>query len=836
MTLTIATNDAVVTNDIALSDAPAVLLTGNNVRFINSDSGRIVSTSPSTAAIVIQGNGGTIINQLGGIIRPMQQYSYDPTILGSVGNDRLENYGLISGSVYLGDGSDYYLFGQSAASDQFRVVSLGEGDDEAVIEGFQPGSIHGGTGIDTLTINFSRSGTFYGNFLDNFEILRLTGNYLPNAEFGINLSGFSRLSQIVITGNNNINLTEDSINPSAIVTLDAGSFSLYASSQVASITGSSAAEYVDIATGSIVHGNIALSGGDDEFRLTFNVNFDRPVIGGRVDGGTGNDRIGLSGGTGQVIDLANYTGFEQINAGTFSSANSNFVISHANGFNSIEADNGAQSLLRIVDSASPNARIWSSDLGTITIEGSTIVAQYGWYGLPARVTVESVESQAQGFDTFSARFINSARVTGDVLFYLGDDYYDGRLGTVGGRIAGFAGNDTLLAGAGNNRIEGGYGADYISGGAGADTLVGGAGKDTLIGGTGVDTAIFSGLSTAAVYTRLANGMIRVTTTGDGTDILKGVENLQFSNTTLAAPTAYAAHDANGDGDSDLLYFSQSSGAISRTDFAGGIGSGGGAVGNTGSGNWDVQATGDFNYDGTSDLVLKNSATGRFYIWTVTGGVQTGGFDLGTIGTNWNIVSTGDFNADGNHDLLWRDSNNGHVYLWTLNAAGQQTGGTSLGVLGTDWSAGKAGDFDGDGDSDILLRNGTTGQIYLYTMQNGVQSGGKSVGVFGAEWGLAATGDFNGDGVSDIALKNATTGQFYFLLMDQNSNYTGSSLGIIGTDWNIATVGDYNKDGTDDIIWRNGNTGQTYLWAIEDGHQAASGSSNVGIFGADTIIV
>ena len=387
----------------------------------------------------------------------------------------------------------------------------------------------------------------------------------------------------------------------------------------------------------------------------------------------------------------------------------------------------------------------------------------------------------------------------------------------------------------NNIIIGRGGADQLYGRAGNDNLRGSGGNDRIVGGTGVDTAGYTGQSNLAVITRLANGAIRVVNPNEGTDFLRGIETLRFNNGDQAI-TAYAAHDSNGDGDSDGLYFSQSTGLIYRTDFVNGIATSNAVLGDTGSGNWDVQASGDFNYDGTSDLVLKNAVTGQFYVWTVTNGVNSGGFNLGTIGINWNIASTGDFNADGNHDLLWRDSNNGHLYVWTFNASGTQTGSASLGVLGTDWTAGKSGDFDGDGDSDVLLRNSVTGQVYIYNMQNGVLAGGRSVGVFGADWGLAATGDFNGDGISDIILKNSATGQFYEFLMNSDGSSTGVNFGVIGTDWNIATTGDYNKDGTDDLIWRNSTIGQGYLWAMEDGIQAASGSGSLGPIISDLVIV
>ncbi len=833
MTLTIATNDAVVTNDITLSDAPAVLLTGNNVRFTNSDSGRLISTSDTSAAIVIAGSGATIINKLGGIIRPTNPNASNPVILGFSSVDTVDNAGVISGTVSLLGGDDVYIQRATAPISSNLHIDLGDGNDSITYEGqYSSISLNGGAGFDTITLsNMAGNQNYFATEFSGIERLVIDA---PSSQNPALVQRFSGLSEIVIGPQSILGLAT-SLNPNAEVSLNGSTIYVYNNSSVRSILGSDASDRIYVYGSGRVNGAIALGNGNDYVNFQSGALPEESIsIFGPIDGGLGRDIFNIATYAPGTLNLSDIANFEVLNffGAAYAGYLGNFSISHADSFSQINTGPSSASLT-ISQTNNRNGQILG---GPVTLESDSTFGGFGFVGQTDYISVASTETFAQGDDTQSMRFVNSGLILGDVRFYIGDDYYDGRSGTVGGVISGFAGNDTLLAGAGNNRIEGGYGADYISGGAGADTLVGGAGKDTLIGGTGVDTAIFSGLSTAAVYTRLANGMIRVTTTGDGTDILKGVENLQFSNTTLAAPTAYAAHDANGDGDSDLLYFSQSSGAISRTDFAGGIGSGGGAVGNTGSGNWDVQATGDFNYDGTSDLVLKNSATGRFYIWTVTGGVQTGGFDLGTIGTNWNIVSTGDFNADGNHDLLWRDSSNGHVYLWTLNAAGQQTGGTSLGVLGTDWSAGRAGDFDGDGDSDVLLRNSTTGQVYFYTMQNGIQSGGKSVGVFGAEWGLAATGDFNGDGVSDIALKNATTGQFYFLLMDQNSIYTGSSLGIIGTDWNIATIGDYNKDGTDDIIWRNANTGQTYLWAIEDGHQAASGSSNVGVFGADAIIV
>jgi Ca2+-binding RTX toxin-like protein len=98
-----------------------------------------------------------------------------------------------------------------------------------------------------------------------------------------------------------------------------------------------------------------------------------------------------------------------------------------------------------------------------------------------------------------------------------------------------SGNDDLWGNGGDDTIYGYKGGDYIVGGAGDDTIYGGDnGVDEFSGGEMGDTAAFMG-----EYSRYeiesdtdANGdaFIRVIDTdpnGDGTDILYGIENLQF---------------------------------------------------------------------------------------------------------------------------------------------------------------------------------------------------------------------------------------------------------------------------------------------------------------------
>ena len=71
-----------------------------------------------------------------------------------------------------------------------------------------------------------------------------------------------------------------------------------------------------------------------------------------------------------------------------------------------------------------------------------------------------------------------------------------------------------------NIIIGNSGANRLNGGAGNDTLNGGLGNDRLVGGAGIDTAVFSSRNNTVNL-----GKTTRQTTGDGSDILTGIENV-----------------------------------------------------------------------------------------------------------------------------------------------------------------------------------------------------------------------------------------------------------------------------------------------------------------------
>jgi Ca2+-binding RTX toxin-like protein len=108
---------------------------------------------------------------------------------------------------------------------------------------------------------------------------------------------------------------------------------------------------------------------------------------------------------------------------------------------------------------------------------------------------------------------NAGLIVGAVKLGDGADDFDGRGGTVAGRLSGLDGADRLLGGDGEDVIRGGNhgdlvrgfaGDDRLSGGRGDDRIVGGAGDDLLSGGTGADLFVFGRAHGHDVVTGFAN--------------------------------------------------------------------------------------------------------------------------------------------------------------------------------------------------------------------------------------------------------------------------------------------------------------------------------------------
>jgi Ca2+-binding RTX toxin-like protein len=119
-------------------------------------------------------------------------------------------------------------------------------------------------------------------------------------------------------------------------------------------------------------------------------------------------------------------------------------------------------------------------VATVILENSGTIEARGFNGQFAHRSYMNESGALRDLIT------NTGLMIGDIELGGGNDLYDGRLGTVQGRVFGGDGDDTISGGAANDEIDGGADADNLGGGEGSDLLNGGLGIDTLRGGKGND--------------------------------------------------------------------------------------------------------------------------------------------------------------------------------------------------------------------------------------------------------------------------------------------------------------------------------------------------------------
>ena len=118
-------------------------------------------------------------------------------------------------------------------------------------------------------------------------------------------------------------------------------------------------------------------------------------------------------------------------------------------------------------------------------------------------------------------------------------------------IIGTAGNDVLQGGPLNDSIQAKDGNDLLYGEGGDDLLNGGNGADEVFGGGGSDTAVFSGLSTDYTVSSSVSSTTVTKIVGGEVDILRDVEFIEFSNTTVSV-TPSAGITLSGFGGDDIM--------------------------------------------------------------------------------------------------------------------------------------------------------------------------------------------------------------------------------------------------------------------------------------------
>ncbi len=399
-----------------------------------------------------------------------------------------------------------------------------------------------------------------------------------------------------------------------------------------------------------------------------------------IVGGTGNDTInGLSGSD----RVCAGTGNDTVNGGV----GEDFVFGGP-GADVINGDDDDDVLVGNAGSGDPD------DAGDTIDGGSGSDLLDGWVGndqLDGGAGNDEIRGQS-GEDTVS--YVSAPAA---VSASLSDNTASGGAGSdtflAVENLTGSAFNDTLVGDAGDNVLSGRAGNDTLDGMAGNDEHFGSDGNDTIRGrsgddrydgGSGLDISTFS-LAPVAVNVNLTAG----TATGEGADVLVGVENLVGSAFNDGLTGSSAANTIQGLNGNDTI-----SGRLGNDRYEGGGGVDTASFGSSGSAVTASLSAGTASGEGTDQLLTLENLTG-----SSSNDVLTGNNAANTLrGGGGNDTVRG---LDGNDALVGGNGND--------TANGGNGADSLLGEAGNDDLFGEAGDDDLNGGRDNDDCNGGTGR-------------------------------------------------------------------------------------------------------------------------------
>ncbi len=100
-------------------------------------------------------------------------------------------------------------------------------------------------------------------------------------------------------------------------------------------------------------------------------------------------------------------------------------------------------------------------------------------------------------------------------------------------------------------------------------------------------------------------------------------------------------------------------------------------------NWEVVAALDADRDGNTDLLWYNQSSGRIVFWFMDAAVQrlSGQFatPMQAGDANWKVLAAGDYGVGpngrpGTYDLVWRNATSGRFVVWNMDTHGVRTAG------------------------------------------------------------------------------------------------------------------------------------------------------------------
>ena len=465
-------------------------LTG--VEAITAGSFTGVSIAGSSAANTLDFTNGTLTG-----ITKIDGGAGNDSITGSAGNDTI-----------LGSAGDDALMG-GAGNDTFQFSGTAGGFD----------AVNGGAGTDAIAAlaNATVIGLSSLTGVETVSAGSFTGVYVQGSATANTLD----FSTATLTG---------------ITKIDGGAGN-------DSIIGSAGNDTV---LGSAGDDTLSTGGGNDTIQYTGTANgYDA------VDGGAGTDTI-LALANSTVIGLSTLAGVEAISAGTFTgvivrgSDNADTLDFSAVTLTAITRVEGGAGDDVLTGNAAANT-IWGGTGNDRISGGAGNDSLVGDAGADTLIGGAGNDTLNGGADIDTADYsANSLNQTINLTLTTAQTISTGDLDTI-------SNVENVIGGSGVDTIAGSALANVLDGGAGNDRLTGGAGNDTIRGGAGtIDVAIFAGLQASYSITT-AGGVVSVTdnqatTDGnDGSDVINGIEKVEFKGGVQVGVTSPIILDLDGRG-------------------------------------------------------------------------------------------------------------------------------------------------------------------------------------------------------------------------------------------------------------------------------------------------
>jgi len=144
--------------------------------------------------------------------------------------------------------------------------------------------------------------------------------------------------------------------------------------------------------------------------------------------------------------------------------------------------------------------------------------------------------------------------------------------------------------------------------------------------------------------------------------------------------------------------------------------------------WKIVAAGDFNRDGQTELLWWREASGALRVWHMSALEQWDSIDVtpAVTDTQWEVAGVADVNRDGWLDIVWRHYGSGGLAAWFMRDVDvvQTVRLAPPSVADTEWRLVGVADINRDGHPDLVWQHRANGRLAVWYMNGStmVQAG------------------------------------------------------------------------------------------------------------------